>query len=269
MARSAGFVWVVALSVFSIIRCGLAGEIENRPPMPGPFPMVSSFRGDFVFGWSNLPAAEATAEVRVEDGMVRVDVRGRTTGAARALWQMDVSHTAGFHSNGLLPGGFLQIEKYKKKTITTRAELRDGSLWRLRTRVPDGGPAKWKRIPVDGVRDIVSAMFFVRSQPLRPGDRIRTIAFPGDSAFLVDVHVLRSEELPWHGVRRPALRLEFRLKKILTARGQPPELASHGKFRKGTVWLSDDADRIPLRAEVDIFVGFVYAELARITFLKE
>ncbi|GAB4183676.1 MAG: hypothetical protein Fur0032_24630 [Terrimicrobiaceae bacterium] len=228
--------------------------------------MVPSFRADFVFGWSNLPAAEASTDVQVEGNRVVVTVDGRTTGAARVLWQLDVHHHARFQVRGLASEGFCQVEKYKKKTITTKAVFQSDGVWRLRTREPDGGPAKWKRISVPGVRDIVAAMFFVRSQALEPGDQLRTMAFPGDSAFLVDVQVVKRESIAWKGGRRPAVRLEFRLQKVLTAKGRAPELEAHGKFRKGTVWMSDDDYRIPLRAEVDIFIGFVFAELTSISF---
>jgi hypothetical protein len=42
-------------------------------------------------------------------------------------------------------------------------------------------------------------------------------------------------------------------------------LAPHKKFRSGRVWMSDDKRRIPIRAEVDIFIGSVFAELVKIT----
>jgi hypothetical protein len=39
-------------------------------------------------------------------------------------------------------------------------------------------------------------------------------------------------------------------------------LEPHRKFRSGTLWLSNDPDRILLRAEVQVFVGYVFAELS-------
>jgi hypothetical protein len=42
-------------------------------------------------------------------------------------------------------------------------------------------------------------------------------------------------------------------------------LAPHKKFRSGRVWISDDARRLPLRAEVDVFIGSVFAELAKVS----
>jgi Protein of unknown function (DUF3108) len=38
-------------------------------------------------------------------------------------------------------------------------------------------------------------------------------------------------------------------------------LQTHRKFRRATIWVSDDSDRILLRIEAQIFVGTVFAEL--------
>ncbi len=107
-------------------------------------------------------------------------------------------------------------------------------------------------------------MFFIRSQPLKDGDKVGLIAFPGDSPYLVEVDVEKRETITVAGQPRPAIRLGFKLQKIETKGGA--HLVEHQKFRNGTVWLSDDQDRIPLRAEVNIFVGFVYGELKSVTF---
>ena len=44
--------------------------------------------------------------------------------------------------------------------------------------------------------------------------------------------------------------------------GWVSENKPHHKFRSGTLWLSNDPDRILLRAEVQVFVGYGFAELA-------
>jgi hypothetical protein len=43
--------------------------------------------------------------------------------------------------------------------------------------------------------------------------------------------------------------------------GKNLELEPHRKFRRANVWISDDADRVILRIEAQIFVGTVFAEL--------
>jgi hypothetical protein len=39
------------------------------------------------------------------------------------------------------------------------------------------------------------------------------------------------------------------------------QLKPHKLFKSGRGWLSDDDKRVPLRIEVDIFIGYVFAEL--------
>jgi hypothetical protein len=51
--------------------------------------------------------------------------------------------------------------------------------------------------------------------------------------------------------------------------GKKLELEPHRKFRRATVWISDDANRIPLRIEAQIFVGTVFAELEAVHFDQE
>lgn len=60
-----------------------------KPEAPGSFPQVRSFRGEFRFGWSNIPAATARAQIVSGDKTVRVSVKGGTTGMARLLWRID------------------------------------------------------------------------------------------------------------------------------------------------------------------------------------
>ena len=42
------------------------------------------------------------------------------------------------------------------------------------------------------------------------------------------------------------------------------KLEPHGKFKHATGWLSDDADRLPLRMNAQIFVGSVWVELQKV-----
>ena len=235
------------------------------PVVPGPFPLIRSFHGEFRFGWSNIEAAGAVANFSNDGGQIRVEVSGGTTGLARTLWEMDATHKAWIRADGLQPVYFEQLEKYAKKTVEMQAVFKPDVLWYWRRVSPDPtNAAKWKRLKIEPVRDIISAMLFIRSQPLRDGDAIGVIAFPGDAPYLVETKVAGRTTIDVGGQMRPAIKLEFALKKIEVKKGG--RLTEHKKFRNGTVWLSDDPDRIPLRAEVNIFVGFVYGELKSLTF---
>jgi hypothetical protein len=48
--------------------------------------------------------------------------------------------------------------------------------------------------------------------------------------------------------------------------GKHLELEPHRKFHRATIWVSDDADRLLLRIEAQIFVGTVWAELQSVHF---
>ncbi len=236
-----------------------------QPASPGPFPLIRSFHGEFRFGWSNIEAAGAVADFSNDGREIQVEVSGGTTGLARSLWEMDAVHKAWIRVDRLQPLYFEQWEKYAKKTVEMQAVFKPDALWYWRRVSPDPtNAAKWKRLKVQPVRDIISAMLFIRSQPLRDGDSVGVIAFPGDAPYLVETEVAGRTAIKIGGQERRAIKLEFALKKIEVKKGG--RLADHKKFRNGTVWLSDDQDRIPLRAEVNIFVGFVYGELKSLTF---
>ncbi len=67
------------------------------------------------------------------------------------------------------------------------------------------------------------------------------------------------------GKKIRAIRFNVRIQSIETQGPAIGRLAPHKKFRSGRVWMSDDGKRIPLRAEVDVFIGSVFAELVKIT----
>ena len=237
-----------------------------KPETTGPFPMVRPFQGDFRFGWSNIEAAKANAKIAPAGPNVAVEVEGGTTGLARTLWSLDAKSRTVFSQDGFQPVASRQFEKYTSKQVSMETVKKENDLWYIRwvTPSPPENFAKWKRLKVAPARDIVGAMFFIRSQLLKDGDKVGLIAFPGDSPYLVEVEVEKRETITVGGKARQAIRLGFKLQKIETKGGT--HLVEHKKFRNGTVWLSDDQDRIPLRAEVNLFIGFVYGELKSVTF---
>ena len=70
------------------------------------------------------------------------------------------------------------------------------------------------------------------------------------------------EKISVHSGTYSAIKMDLQLSKI----SKDLELQPHKKFRKATIWLSDDADRLPLRIEAQIFVGTIFAELQSVNF---
>ena len=264
--RPASAVALLTACFFSICQSAEPWSDRIGPQTLGPFPLVRPFSGEFRFGWSEIGAASAKAKLSYTDDKILVEVEGGTDGLARALWQLDAKHKAIILKEGLTPLQFEQLEKYAKKTVRTEAVFKPDGLWRIRAVPTDPkNVPRWKKIKIEPVRDMISAMLFIRSQVLDDGDKIGVIAFPGDAPFLVEVTVAKHERIRVADQLRDAIKLDFQIQRI-DLKKKKSRLAPHGKFRSGSVWLSDDQDRIPLRAEVNIFIGYVFGELQRLDF---
>lgn len=256
---------LLAAIVSSVCHAAEPWRERIGPETPGPFPPVRPFYGQFRFGWSDIGAASAKARLWYVGDKIMVEVEGGTDGVARALWQLDARHKAVILKDGLKPLAFEQVEKYAKKKVRTEAVFKPDGLWRIRSVTPDPkNVAKWKKIKVEPVRDMISAMLFIRSQVLNDGDRIGIVAFPGDAPFLVEVTVAKHEQIRIAGTLRKTIKLDFQIQRIDLK--NKDRLAPHGKFKSGAVWISDDENRIPLRAEVYIFIGYVFGQLESIHF---
>jgi hypothetical protein len=255
----------LAAIFFSVCHAAEPWRERIGPETPGPFSPVRPFSGEFRFGWSDIGAASAEARLWYSGDKILVEVKGGTNGLARTLWQLDARHKAIILKDGLKPVAFEQTERYARKKVRTEAVFKPDGLWRIRavTSDPKNVP-RWKRIKVEPIRDIISAMLLIRSQVLNDGDRIGIVAFPGDAPFLVEVTVAKHEQIRIANKLRKTIKLDFQIQRIDTK--NKGRLAPHGKFKNGTVWISDDENRIPLRAEVYIFIGYVFGELESIHF---
>ena len=262
-ARRGAFVAAFAGSLFS---AGAAWQDSLTPDVVGPYAALRPFEAEMRVGWTDIEAARAHVEISDDaNGAIRLHGVGATTGLARALYQLDATIDTTTARDGFRTIYSIQQENYAKRMLITQIVARPDGIWRLRENTPPGkNPAKWKHIKISPLRDLFSAMLFIRSQPLATGETVSTIAFPGDSPFLVDMRSVRTGPVTIGGVQRDAIQLELRIRRINLKKDS--RLEPHEKFRSGTVWLSNDADRLPLRAEVNIFVGYLFAELESVHF---
>jgi hypothetical protein len=216
----------------------------------------------FVFGWSNvLEAAKADATIERRGAEYRAMVTGKTEGLARTLWPLDAQHSALIQASPLRPERISQIERYRSRTLETLVRYDASGIDRLRKTSNSKDRPKWKRVDFSPIYDVIGGVLYVRSQPLQVGDRIGVVSFPSDSPYLVIVTVEKRENVRCMGRDRPALRLSLDVRKLEVKKNKPTTAVDYAKFRSGTVWVSDDALRLPLRAEVQVFIGFVYGEL--------
>ena len=228
---------------------------------PGSFPPPPDrLRARYVFGWSGFQAA--AADVRLErgaGGVWNTSVRGGTTGATRKLWKLDADFESEVAEKGWQTVYCKLTEIYQRYRVTETSEFRPGGVRSRRESTKEGSsPAKWLNFYVAGLRDMAGSLLLARSQPLDEGDTIHLAVFPGEWMYLVRLRVLEREKLRWRGEKRDVIRCALEIDWI----DKDYSLKPHKKFQRGTVWVSDDALRLPLRVEVKVFVGHVFAELA-------
>jgi len=230
----------------------------------GNFPELRPLRASYRFGWSGLTAA--TGEIhftRTSNDRFQLEGTGRTIGFVRALWKLDVSQRAVANSQTLAPIETQQTESYRSKKIVTHLTFTNSGVTRARTE-SEGATAKTttRDFTLPNLFDLHSAALYLRSQPLKQGSVYRLAVYPATNAYLGIIKVTGREKISVHAGTYNAIKLDLQLKRI----GKHLELEPHKKFRRATIWVSDDPERLILRIEAQIFVGTVFVELQSVRF---
>jgi hypothetical protein len=267
-------IWIVIRSrilpaIFAFLAFCSSSLAENweatlsKDPI-GNFPELRPLRASYRFGWSGLTAA--TGEVHVTKPSAnefQLDGAGRTIGFVRALWKLDASYQAIANAETLRPIETQQIESYRSKKIVTHLTFTNNGVTRARTEEGKGAAeAKTRQFNFPNLFDLFSAMLYLRSQPLKDRSVYRVVAYPATNAYLATVTVVGREKISVHAGSYGAIKLDLRLKRI----GKHRQLEPHRKFRRATIWVSDDAERLLLRIEAQVFVGTVFGELQSVSF---
>jgi Protein of unknown function (DUF3108) len=229
----------------------------------GNFPELRPLRASYRFGWSGFTAATGDVHFTKPSGdKFQLDGTGRTFGLVRALWKLDVNYRAVATAGTLRPVETEQTESYRSKKIVTHLTFTNNGVTRVRTEGKGGAQPKARQFNFPNLFDLFSAMLYLRSQPLKDRSVYRVVAYPATNAYLATVTVIGREKISVHARNYNAIKLDLQLKRI----GKHRQLEPHRKFRRATIWVSDDAERLLLRIEAQIFVGTVFAELQSVRF---
>jgi len=156
-----------------------------------------------------------------------------------------------------------QTERYRSKEITTHLTFTNNGVIRARTEGQGSSAAtKTRESSFPNLFDLHSALLYLRSQPLRDRSVYRVVVYPATSAYLATITVVGREKVSVHAGSYNAIKVDLQLNRI----GKKLDLQPHRKFRRATIWVSDDSDRILLRIEAQVFVGTVFAELQSVRF---
>jgi hypothetical protein len=230
---------------------------SNPPAFPNPRPMQARYG----FGWSGFPCA--TAEIRLtksDGGRVQLDLTARTTGLARALWKFDATGTSGVDAESLRPISVRQIENDRGTRVVTDLAFTAAGVVSKVTETPGTG-TKVRRYDFPRLFDLQSALLYLRSQSLQERNVQRIVVYSATAPYLATVTVLGRERVSVPAGTYNAIKFDLQLNRIKDGQLQP-----HRKFRRATAWLSDDADRLLLKIDAQVFVGSVFCELQSVDF---
>jgi Protein of unknown function (DUF3108) len=225
---------------------------------PGNFGLLKDITLGYQFGWSGIQAAKADIHFYSPDrNTVAIEAKATTSGLARSLFKLDVYQKAEENRASLKPIRFFQEERYGSETVRTHVTFGSNSVTGIREKIPDDKPPKTTTFKFGPVFDLSTALLWIRSQPLNDGDTEQLVVWASNAPYLATIRVVGREKLTVKGEEKKAIKLDLTLKGI----GKTMELKEHKLFKSGRGWFSDDEDRLPLRLEADIFIGYVYAEL--------
>ena len=230
----------------------------------GNFPDLRPLRASYRFGWSGVTAATGDIHfTKPSNDRFQLEGTGRTIGFVRALWKLDVTQRAVANSQTLVPIETQQTESYRSKKIVTHLTFTNGGVTRVRTEGQGNSTeTKSKQFVFPNLFDLHSAALYLRSQPLKQGSVYRLPVYPATNAYLAIVKVTGRDRISVRAGTYNAIKLDLQLKRV----GKHLELEPHKKFRRAAIWVSDDAERLILRIEAQIFVGTVFAELQSMRF---
>ncbi len=156
-----------------------------------------------------------------------------------------------------------QTESYRSKKLATHLTFTNSGVTRARTE-GEGTAEKTtsKQFNFPDLFDLHSAALYLRSQPLKRGSVYRLAVYPTTNAYLATIKVTGRDKISVRAGTYNAIKLDLQLERI----GKHLELEPHKKFRRATIWVSDDTERLILRIEAQIFVGTVFAELQSVRF---
>ena len=129
------------------------------------------------------------------------------------------------------------------------------------TEVDPNDPKRPPRVvtsPLEGtVHDILSAIYFLRTQPLTPGKNFELILSDSGQVYRVPATVKAEPKLQKTALGKVKV---VRIDVELFGKGRPVE--GEGKM---TLWITDDARRIPVRARMSSDIGMLDIKLKRVT----
>jgi hypothetical protein len=230
----------------------------GRTQEPASISFVSGETLTYDVSWSIFRAGEVVAKLRkVGEGAAEayeIDTSARSQGFASVLFRVQDEFQALINPQTLCSR---QISKKvsegrrrkETKIVFDRAE-RMAILDERDLATPNAAPKHAENAIPPCVEDIVTAFYFLRQQSLRVGQNLIVPVNDGGKTYQVSVEVQARERIQTPFGNRDAFRMEPKAFQGLSKR-----------ISRMVIWISDDAERLPLRIKALISVGSITGDL--------
>lgn len=246
------------LALIPAVLLAACAVVVGAPPEIGPAPFAPGEKLTYLVTWSVFPAGEVTAELQSvgdgPDGGYQVVTTARSHGFVSLLYNLDDEFRSRFSPGTICAESISKLVnegRRRKQTEIVFDSARQMAVLDERNLSKPGEPPKHDEHPIPTcVQDVVSAFYFLRTQPLRVGDHIMMPLNDGAETTEVSVEVQARELIDTPRGRRWAFRLE-------------PTVFGKLYKRKGQmlIWLSDDEQRLPLQIKAMMSVGTITGTL--------
>lgn len=250
----------IALAIFLVVVAldGSAQSVEKKYQAYSPGEKLT-----FDVSWSVFPAGKLTATLsRDNDGprdFYRVTTTADSEGFASLLYKVQDKFQSVFNPETVCSIEISkQINEGNRHKITKITFDRDRGLAILDERDAGGGDRHPKHeeheIP-PCAQDIITAFYYVRSQPLNVGQKLKLAINDGSKTKIVVAAVTGRRKIQTPLGDREALRVE------------PSVFGNLYENKKGkiVIWFSDDEYHFPLRIKASLKVGAITGTLTSIS----
>lgn len=236
-----------------------AAFLRPLPAQQGPLPFGPGEKLRYEVQWRLIPAGEAELSLEHDNnsGWWKAVAKAHSLGYVSNLYKVEDEYTAVFRNPTFCSAGIRKEihEGDRHREVNIEFNLRR-RLALLRDRDVTGNtPPRQEQFSIpECVHDILSALYFVRAQPLAVGQSVEFPLNDGARTHSIRLEVQALEEVQTELGRFQAFRVE-------------PDVFSGQLFKqKGRmfVWFSNDAQRLPVQLRAQIGIGTIVASLASV-----
>ena len=237
---------------------------------PGSFAPIRSFNAVYSLVWGSVQAAHVDVQCVSSPAtqQIRSSFKADTTGAARVLYKMDASHVSVVDRNALHPLWLEQTELNAKRHVFARVDFTPAEAVRtfrdlMKDEHDPTAVGKPRRYRYPGLYDMQSVLLYLRSLPLAQGDEKILPLMTAGSPYLVTIKVVGRSRIKVKAGDFAAIECSLQLERVKKDGTLEPRKGFKSAKR---AWIGDDANRMLVKAESDVFIGSVSLELDQVTY---